>query len=205
MPTSTGAEGFDDMENADAPGAGDREEAASGGPADTAHVTGSPDAPDTADGPDTPDAVSREELAGRLAEVEDRWRRAAADLDNTRKRAARELAVARDAERARAASVFLPVVDGLTDAVAYAKQVDDPVADGIESIRQQGVSALERLGYPRIDDVGVPFDPRVHEVVSVVERDDLPPRTVAAVTRLGFGSPDRLLRPAGVVVTAVRE
>ena len=113
--------------------------------------------------------------------------------------------MARDAERARAASVFLPVVDGLADAVAYANRVDDPIGEGIESIREQAVAALERLGYPRIDQVGVPFDPRLHEVVSVVQRDDLEPRTVVAVTRLGFGTPDRLLRPAGVVVTAAPE
>jgi molecular chaperone GrpE len=141
----------------------------------------------------------------RLAEVEDRWKRAAADLDNARKRAARELALARDAERARAASVFLPVVDGLEDAVTYAKQAGDGLAEGMESIREQAIAALERLGYPRIDEVGVPFDPRIHEVVSVVETGDVPPRTVVAVVRLGFGSPERLLRAAGVVVAAPKE
>jgi molecular chaperone GrpE len=158
-----------------------------------------------ADPPEKPSPISPDDLDVRLAEVEDRWRRAAADLDNTRKRAARELAVARDAERARAASVFLPVVDGLEDAVTYAKQVNEGLAEGMESIREQAVAALERLGYPRIDEVGVPFDPRIHEVVSVVERGDLPPRTVVAVARLGFGTPERLLRPAGVVVTAAEE
>jgi molecular chaperone GrpE len=152
-----------------------------------------------------PSPVPPDDLEIRLAEVEDRWHRAAADLDNTRKRAARELALARDAERARAASVFLPVVDGLEDAVAYAKQVNEGLAEGMESIREQAIAALERLGYPRIDEMGVPFDPRIHEVVSVVERGDLPPRTVVAVARLGFGTPERLLRPAGVVVTAAEE
>ncbi|MET0976642.1 MAG: nucleotide exchange factor GrpE [Leifsonia sp.] len=141
-------------------------------------------------------------MDSRLAEAEDRWRRAAADLDNTRKRAARELALALDTARARAASVFLPVVDGLDDAVAYAKKVNDALAEGMESIREHAVAALERLGYPRIDEVDVPFDPRIHEAVSVVERHDAPPRTVVAVARLGFGTPERLLRPAGVVVTA---
>jgi molecular chaperone GrpE len=96
-------------------------------------------------------------------------------------------------------------VDGLADAVGYAQKVDDGLAEGMESIREQAVGALERLGYPRIDKVGVPFDPRIHEVVSVVERGDSPPRTVVAVARLGFGTPERLLRPAGVVVTAAGE
>jgi molecular chaperone GrpE len=157
------------------------------------------------DSPEEPALASQDDLNLRLAEVEDRWRRAAADLDNARKRAARDLALARDAERARAASVFLPVVDGLEDAVTYAKKVDEGLAEGVESIREHAVAALERLGYPRIDDVNVPFDPRVHEVVAVVETGDLPPRTVVAVARLGFGTPERLLRPAGVVVTAAEE
>ena len=157
------------------------------------------------DAAEEPSPAPQDDLNLRLAEVEDRWRRAAADLDNARKRAARDLALAQDAERARAASVFLPVVDGLEDAVTYAKQVDDGLAEGVGSIREHAVAALERLGYPRIDDVDVPFDPRVHEVVSVVERADVPPRTVVAVARLGFGTPERLLRPAGVVVTAAEE
>lgn len=159
---------------------------------------------DLPDATEEPAEAAPDERDARLAELEDRWRRAAADLDNVRKRAARELAVVRDAERARAAAVFLQVVDGLSDALAYARQVNDPLADGIESIREQAVAALERLGYPRIDAVGVPFDPRIHEVVSVVDQDDLPPRTVVAVARLGFGSPERLLRPASVVVTPAR-
>ena len=155
--------------------------------------------------PDESGTTSSDELRARLADVEDRWRRAAADLDNSRKRAARELASARDAERVRAAAVFLPVVDGLQDAVTYAEGVDTGLAAGIESIRELAIVSLERLGFPRIDAVGVPFDPRMHEVVSVVDRGGQPPRTVVAVTRLGFGSPEHLLRPAGVVVTAAEE
>jgi molecular chaperone GrpE len=158
-----------------------------------------------AERPEQSSATASDELSERLAEVEDRWRRVAADLDNTRKRAARELALARDAERARAAAVFLPVVDGLEDAVTYAKGVNAALAEGMQSIREQAIAALERLGYPRIDEVDVPFDPRIHEVVSVVERGERPPRTVVAVARLGFGTPERLLRPAGVVVTAAEE
>jgi molecular chaperone GrpE len=178
------------MENRDGPDTG-IDEGAPPGERAAAPETPSPEPPDDAD--------------PRLAEAEDRWRRAAADLDNTRKRAARELAMARDAERARTASVFLPVVDGLEDGVAYAKTANEALAEGMESIREQAVAAFERLGYPRIGEVGVPFDPRIHEVVSVVEGGDLPPRTVVAVARLGFGSPERLLRPAGVVVTAADE
>jgi molecular chaperone GrpE len=160
---------------------------------------------DTDDGAATDQQMASDDLNERLAEVEDRWKRAAADLENVRKRAARELAFAVDAERARAAAVFLPVVDGLQDAVTYTEGTNAGLGEGMASIREQAIVALERLGYPRIDEVGVPFDPRVHEVVSVIERGDQPPRTVVAVARLGFGTPERLLRPAGVVVTATEE
>ncbi|MBF4575040.1 nucleotide exchange factor GrpE [Frondihabitans sp. VKM Ac-2883] len=141
----------------------------------------------------------------RLADLEDRWRRAVADLDNLRKRAAREIEFVRDSERAQAASVFLPVVDGLEDAVTYARGQSAGLAEGMQAIREQAVASLERLGYPRIDQGGVPFDPRIHEVVSVVDRGDRLPRTVVVVARLGFGTPDRLLRAAGVVVTSAEE
>lgn len=167
--------------------------------------TGTDDAPVSAERADPREerlGVASDEVSTRLAELEDRWHRAAADLDNARKGAARELAWARDAERARAASVFLPVVDGLQDAVAYAEGAHPGLVEGMESIRDQAVSALERLGYPRIATTGVPFDPRIHEVVSVVEPGEMPPQTVVAVSRLGFGTPERLLRPAAVVVTS---
>ena len=168
-------------------------------------TTDEPTAEATTVPPADPPTEAPDERDDRIAELDDRWRRAAADLDNVRKRTARELSLVRDAERARAASVFLPVVDGLTDAVDYAKQVNDPLGAGMESIREQAVAALERLGYPRIDEVGVPFDPRIHEVVSVIDSDELAPQTVTAVARLGFGTPERLLRPASVVVVRARE
>lgn len=157
------------------------------------------------DAPERQPEVAPDDVEARLAEVNDRWHRAAADLENARKRAAHELALARDMERVRAASVFLPVVDGLENAVNYAKEVNEGLAQGMQSIREQAIAALERLGYPRIDEVGVPFDPRIHEVVSVTQRPDTPQGTVVAVVRLGFGRPERLLRPAGVVVAAAGE
>lgn len=175
------------MDNPDAPTAGTNERPAWDEPATSR---------------EEPPGVASDGVSRRIAELEDRWHRAAADLDNARKRAARELAWARDAERARAASVFLPVVDGLQDAVAYAEGANAGLVQGMESIRDQAVSALEHLGYPRIDTTGVPFDPRIHEVVSVVDPGERSPQTVVAVSRLGFGTAERLLRPAGVVVTS---
>ncbi|GAB3004417.1 nucleotide exchange factor GrpE [Amycolatopsis acidiphila] len=139
-------------------------------------------------------------LAPGVAEVEDRWRRAVADLDNLRKRYARELEREREAERARAASWWLPVLDNLELALAHRKSGEDPVIEGVRAIRDQAVEVMGLLGFPRHDEAGVPFDPARHEVVSVVEDPARPPGVVVEVVRPGYGQGERQLRPAAVVV-----
>lgn len=156
----------------------------------------------TAPGPASASAAAADDLESRTAVAEDRWRRAAADLDNVRKRTAREIESARERERARVAAVFLPVVDGLDQAVTFVPADDEALGAGIEVVRRSAIQGLSGLGYPRIDAVGVPFDPQLHEVISVVEAAELPPRTVVAVLRPGYGTASHILRPAGVVTTA---
>ncbi|KUM33261.1 nucleotide exchange factor GrpE [Arthrobacter sp. EPSL27] len=143
-----------------------------------------------------------EAQADALAKMEDQWRRALADADNVRKRAARDGAQLRAQERAAVSLEWLPVLDNLELAVAHAPAgADDPFVEGIDSIRKQAIDTLARLGYPRIDEENVPFDPRVHEVVSVVDTDEVPPGTLVSVLRPGYGSADNTLRPAAVVVS----
>ncbi|HEY6596178.1 MAG TPA: nucleotide exchange factor GrpE, partial [Asanoa sp.] len=74
-----------------------------------------------------------------LAELEDRWRRALADLDNLRKRFARELTMERGAERARVAAQGLPVIDNLERALEHASTADDPVVEGVRAVRDQAL------------------------------------------------------------------
>ena len=66
-------------------------------------------------------------------------------------------------------------------------------------MRDQAVALLAALGYPRNDETGVPFDPQIHEAVSVVP-DDETPGTVLQVLRPGYGNGTQQLRPAAVVV-----
>jgi molecular chaperone GrpE len=139
-----------------------------------------------------------------LAELEDRWRRALADLDNLRKRYARELERERATERARVAAELLPVVDNLDLALAHAGARPDAIVEGVRTVREQALAALTRLGYPRDEEVGVPFDPARHEAVKVVEGADAAPGTVVEVVRPGYGRGDRWLRPAAVAVAASR-
>jgi molecular chaperone GrpE len=152
-----------------------------------------------------PDNSESESAESALAELEDRWRRAVADLDNLRKRYARELQREREAERARVASAWLPVLDNLELALGHADSDMSPIAQGVRAIRDQAVEALARLGYPRRDEVGVPFDPSRHEVVTVVDEPEAPPGTVVRVLRPGYGEDDRQLRPMAVAVSKPQE
>jgi molecular chaperone GrpE len=132
----------------------------------------------------------------KVAELEDRWKRALADLDNFRKRAARELA----AERARTTAAWLPVLDNLERAVEHADAEPGAVLDGVRAVRDQALDLLDRLGFPRQDDEGRPFDPARHEAVASVDDPDAPEGTVVRVVRPGYGE----LRPALVVVAKGR-
>ncbi|MEV0932249.1 nucleotide exchange factor GrpE [Streptomyces phaeochromogenes] len=152
--------------------------------------------PDAATGTAAPD----DEHAVALREAEDRWRRALADLDNQRKRHARELEREAAAERARTAAAFLPVIDNLELALSHATADPDAIVEGVRAVRDQAVNVLEGLGYPRHAETGVPFDPARHEVVGVVQDPDADPNTVVQVLRPGYGEAERQLRPAAVTV-----
>ena len=107
-------------------------------------------------------------LQAALREMEDRWRRALADLDNLRKRVQRDRLRMQEEERARAAREWLPVLDNLDLALAHAKPVPDPVIDGVRAVRDQALDVLARLGFPRREDRGSSFDPQRHEAVRCV-------------------------------------
>jgi molecular chaperone GrpE len=136
------------------------------------------------------------------AELEDRWRRAVADLDNLRKRYARELGRERAAERELVTSAFLPVLDNIDRALEHASADPQTIVEGVRALREQALAVVAGLGYGREEEVGVPFDPTRHEVVGVVDADGsgTTPGSVAAVLRPGYGAPGRQLRPAAVTV-----
>nr|WP_232425194.1 nucleotide exchange factor GrpE [Pseudofrankia inefficax] len=156
-----------------------------------------------------PAGVDRQEepaaLAARIEELMARWRQALADLDNQRKWCAREVEREREAERVRAATAWLPVLDHLELALAHAGADPESILTGVQAVRDQAVDVLARLGYPRHDEVGVPFDPARHDVVSLVDEPGKPPGTVVTVLRPGYGEPGRQLRPVGVAVSKPSE
>lgn len=142
--------------------------------------------------------------AARVTVLEDRLRRALADVANVRKRHARELERQRVAEEQRAAAAWLPVLDNLDLALSHAGADPSAIIEGVRAVRDQAVAVLAGLGFSRHDEVGVPFDPVLHEVVNVVEDPEVEPGTVVRVLRPGYGTAERQLRPGAVTVAGRR-
>ncbi|MFE3247527.1 nucleotide exchange factor GrpE [Streptomyces sp. NPDC059209] len=171
-----------------------------GSSTETTEATEAPAAEPT----ETPEPSEPSEPPGS-AELRDRWRRALADLDNLRKRHAKDLPREREAERARVCTDWLPVLDNLELALTHAGSDSGSVVQGVRAVRDQAVDVLHRLGYPRDDETGVPFDPLRHEVVSVVDEPGTEPGTVVQCLRPGYGTPGHQLRPMAAVVSKRQE
>ncbi|MEU9887013.1 nucleotide exchange factor GrpE [Sphaerisporangium sp. NPDC051011] len=155
-----------------------------------------------------------EDMEAKLAELEDRWLRSAAELDNFRKRIARDAERIRIDERDRVTRDWLQIVDNLdlalrhagdTEGTGESRLVNAAVIEGVRAVRDQAVGLLARLGFRRHDEVGVPFDPAFHEAMGTVENDELPPGTVMETVRPGYGEGERQLRPAAVIVSTAPE
>jgi molecular chaperone GrpE len=142
--------------------------------------------------------------AALVAALEDRLRRALADLENLRKRHTRELDRQRTAEANRLAAAWLPVLDNLDLALSHADADPSAIIEGIRAVRDQALAVLASQGFSRHDEVGVPFDPLQHEVVNVVDDSEAEPGTVVRVLRPGYGSAERQLRPGAVTVAGHR-
>jgi len=141
-----------------------------------------------------PISAAEPQVDSAVTESEDRLRRALADLDNLRKRYARELARERADERANVVRAWLPVVDSLDRALAHEE------TEALRVVRDQAIAVLGELGFSRFEDVGAPFDPTRHEAVASVDSDEAA-GTIVGVVQPGYGSPEFVLRPASVVVS----
>ncbi len=170
-------------------------------------------APASAAAPATPEAQPakpglEEQLAAAKAEAAsnyDRYMRAMADLDNFRKRTAREKDELRQYAAGRVLEDLLPVLDNLGLGIAAAKQPGAEVkalAGGVEMVLGQLKTALGNHGLTEINPLGQPFDAHQHEALSQQPSADVAEGSVASVIRIGYALNGRLLRPAAVVVSS---
>ena len=159
--------------------------------------------------PDSGDDQETEKLRRQLAAKEleakenyDRWLRQAAELENFKKRSAREKADAIRYGNESLIKDLLPVLDNLERALDYAKGGGDgkPLLEGIEMVLKNFLEILGRHGINTVSAVGTPFDPAKHEAIAQIASPEHDPNTVVEEHQKGYYILDRLLRPAQVIV-----
>jgi molecular chaperone GrpE len=140
-----------------------------------------------------------EQVKGERDQLLDRLARLQAEFDNARKRAERERTEFRDYATGSVVEQFLPVLDHFELALKATGSVEQ-LRSGVELIIKQMGEVLRQLQVTPVPAVGEPFDPRVHEALGTVDRDDIPDHHVAEEIRRGYRLRERLLRPAMVRV-----
>jgi molecular chaperone GrpE len=140
-------------------------------------------------------------LAAERDEAIDRWKRAAADFDNFRKRATREREEYITLANERLVKELLPILDDLERALVAATEHEEvALEDGVRLVHQSLESLLARQGIREIDATGM-FDPHVHEAL-LSQPSDAAEGSVIDVVQKGYTLGDRVVRPARVVVAA---
>ncbi|WP_342804568.1 nucleotide exchange factor GrpE [Alteromonas sp. M12] len=134
--------------------------------------------------------------------------RAKAEMENARRRAEGEVEKARKFALERFAGELLPVADNLERAIQLADPDNEslkPMIEGVDITLKSFVSTVEKFGLKVIDPQGEPFNPELHQAMSMQENAELPPNTVMAVMQKGYEINGRLLRPAMVMVSRAAE
>ena len=167
--------------------------------ASAAETTAPPEAPLT------PQQI--EELKQKAAKADEHWDRllrTTADLENFKKRAARERQEAIKFANASLLEKLIPALDNFDMALAAANNAEthamESLKTGIAMIYNQLKAALADTGLEEIDATNQPFDPNLHEAVSHQESADVPEGQVLQQLRKGYKLRERLIRPATVVV-----
>jgi molecular chaperone GrpE len=142
-----------------------------------------------------------EALRREADEHRDRYLRAVAELDNLRKRSAREVDSARKFGAERLAQAMLPVRDSLEAGLAASEKAGQTaLLDGQRATLRLLDEAFSSAGVREIDPAGQPFDPNKHEALSLLAAPGVAPNTVLQVVQKGYELNERLLRAAKVIV-----
>ena len=147
-----------------------------------------------------------EELLRREAELMDHQRRLAADFNNYRNRAQRDIALAVEQAERKILLEMLPILDNFERGLGATYQDVDSFRSGIELIRKQFLEAFKRLSVEQVPlQVGDPFDALNAEALTTFSDPNLPDGAVAAIYERGFSLKGQLLRAARVVVNRLQE
>jgi len=145
-------------------------------------------------------AETEERLRRECEEYRERFLRLAAEMDNLRKRSAREVENARRFGVERFAQALLPVYDSIEASLAIESTDVESLLEGQRAILRLLSEAFESVGVEQIDPHGHPFDPEKHEAMSMLPSAHAEPHSVLDVVQKGYAIQERLLRPARVIV-----
>lgn len=151
---------------------------------------------------DDSDEVAR--LQEELAQLKDAALRAQAEAQNTQRRAEMDVEKARKFALESFSKELLPVVDNLERALESVPADNPdvkPFAEGVELTLKSLLDALGKFKIEAVDPEGEPFDPQLHQAMSMVENPEVEPNTVIAVMQKGYTLNGRLVRPAMVMVS----
>lgn len=167
-------------------------------------------APETADVVDPRDERIAE-LEASLAELQQRERdsllRAKAEMENVRRRSELDVEKAHKFALERFAGELLPVIDNLERALDMADKANSelaPTIEGIELTLKSLLDAVRKFGLDVVSDTHVPFNPEVHQAMTMLESDEHQPNHVMMVMQKGYTLNGRLIRPAMVAVSKAK-
>ncbi|MDA8622112.1 nucleotide exchange factor GrpE [Psychrosphaera sp.] len=134
--------------------------------------------------------------------------RAAADVENIRRRAAQDVEKARKFALEKFVNELLPVIDNMERAIEFSDKENEtlkPVLEGVELTQKSFVDAVSKFGVEIVDPQGQKFNAEFHQAMAMQPSADVEPNTVIAVMQKGFTLNGRLLRPAMVMVSKAAE
>ena len=161
------------------------------------------DAAAAGDGAEAPESAvaALAEAEAKANENWERYLRAAAETENVRKRAVRDVEHAHKFALERISKELLAVRDTLELGLESAENASvESLLEGSEATLKLLAATMERFGIEVVDPAGEPFDPEFHEAVSVQASDTVEPGSVVVVLQKGYSLNGRLLRPAMVIV-----
>ena len=148
-----------------------------------------------------------ESANAEVEQLKDRALRTQAEVENIRRRAARDVENAHKFALERFASALLPALDGLEKSAESAASAEDrqAVAEGVALCLKLLLDALGKNGVEQVDPLGEPFDPSRSEAMALVENPDAEPNSVMEVMQKGYLLNGRLIRAAKVIVAKAPE
>lgn len=164
-----------------------------------------PEAPEAEQEAQDAEAVNAhiETLENALADAKEQTLRAQADAQNSRRRAAQDVEKAHKFGQEKLVADLLPVIDNLERALAATdreQEANQPIIEGIELTLKSFIDSLAKHEVVPVNPAGEPFDPQLHQAMTMVDNPDVEPNTVIDVFQKGYTLHGRLVRPAMVVV-----